>query len=210
MEIPAILKGEVHLPLVENMTAGQAIEIANAFYQTTLKPEDFKEAQAIVDGDKVILDLLDPATGEVLVHFVNKAGAVRKPLDNTTLVNPMAAVVNADENIIWAGPPEFVGSVTELDWLRYITDAPPPMTPDPMDYAKRMATLLNQYNIAGGRWTNNWSADLPRSVTAFHVAYRGDAQWAPSKFMLNDLVSEFIVVIYLPYAHPACYVCFAS
>lgn len=201
MDIPEILReGEKHLPLKEHMTGEDAIALANVFYQTELQADDFLEAQAIVVDGRVVLDLVDKATGELAIQFVNNA----KPAQNPTLslFNP---VLQATPEHAWMAPQLRLVDAAEMAFLDDLGSGNVAPLSGGADSAYKLAQLLNSHNLLGG-WTSGTMGD--RCTGGFQLVYKGWSIDAPDGFLL-DYASE-VAIIKINHGTEQGYLCLAS
>lgn len=204
MNIPEILKGDVHLPLTPQTVKGDAVTLANSFYQTDLKEGDFKESQAFKDNDgQLILELLDKETGEVAVRFVNKSRA------NTIATPAMLALwnplVNVTPEITWLSQPVKVFSAEELAFLDEVGSGNTYPLDSDNTVAWKLATLLNEYSVAG-RWISGTYGML--STAGFTLVYKGPGDKAPLQFMVG--MSDCLVIIRINKGDKQGYLCLKS
>lgn len=199
MNIPEILQGEVHLPLTEHMTGEQAITLANAFYQTSLLPGDFREAQAIIVDGRIILDLMTE-DGETLVNFVNKSAAVDSP--TLSLFNPM---VQATAEHTWMAAPLHLLDAAEMAFLDELGSGNTARVDTSNDLAWKLSQLLNSNNLLGG-WTSGTLGD--RCTGGFQLVYKGWSMEAPEGFVM-DYASE-VAIIKINHGTEQGYLCLAS
>lgn len=181
MNIPAILQGEVHLPLSDGMTSSTAVPLANQFYQTDLNADDFKLSQAfrVVDG-QLHLELISIETGEVAVTFVNKS-QVKATTTNEAgewiIDNPL---MTPAANTTLLTSPVAIFSATELDFLDALGSGNTYATEGTDNtVAWKLANLLNSYNVLS-RWVSGTIGEY--SVGGFKLVYKGPASGAPQEF----------------------------
>lgn len=204
MSIPEILQGDVHLPLTELMVTGEALTLANQFYQTDLNAEDFINSQAYKTPDgQLVLEVSDKTTGEVAIRFVNKAKAntVATPA-MLSLWNPL---VQPTEKHSWMAATVQLDSVEEVAFL----DAMASGSIYPMDgdntLAWKLATLLNENNVLG-RWMAGSFAEF--STAGFELVFKGHSLDVPNEFLVA--FSPMVVIIRIHQGNQKGYLCLKS
>lgn len=178
MEIPELLKGEPHLPLMEMQTLSEVLPVANAFYQTRFTMEDFKDAQVFKDPNgRLILEALDKSTGEVLIRFVNRNADPIKVEDSLTVDNPLFSSHN------WMGPPVKVEHEAELSFLDAVGSGNTYTTLADNTLAWQLSNLLNEYNAVG-----HWKASTfaAYSTAGFEIVYKGPGQDVPPEYLVGE------------------------
>lgn len=194
MEIPSILQGDVHLPLKEGMMSNEAIALSNSFYDTALRPEDFRETQVFqTDTGIYNLELIEEATGEVKVLFVNKN------------MNPVVAPVTWEmQNPLtrWVAAPVTVGHAEELGFLDALDAGDhSSVTGGDGNLSYQLAQLLNDYRVAG-RWVSGTLGQY--AAGGFQLVYKGSGKEAPAEFGMD---SDYIVVVLITNGSTRGYVC---
>lgn len=212
MTIPALLEGTPHLPLREGMVTDDAIELANLFYQTSLSVEDFRKTQAFLNSNQQLsLELIDDATGQVLVTFVNQAptekpgnddetgGPARTP-NNWVLNNP---IFEPKDYHTWMADPVQVHSDEELLFLDEMgVGSTASTTSTDNNLAFRLSRLLNSYQFLG-RWT---SGTIGYQVTGgFKLVFKGHTLDAPDGFLID--FSPMVVIIEILHGQQKGYIC---
>lgn len=204
MNIPEILKGDVHLPLTLQTVKGDAVTLANSFYQTDLKEGDFKESQAYKDNEgQLVLELLDKESGEVVVRFVNKSRS------NTIATPAMLALWNPLNNstpgINWLAQTVKIFSAEELSFLDEVGSGNTYPLDSDNTVAWKLATLLNEYSVAG-RWISGTYGEL--STAGFTLVFKGAGDKAPLQFMLGK--SDCLALIRINNGKRQGYLCLKS
>lgn len=185
MEIPAILKGEPHLPLTAMMTLSEALPLVNAFYQTSLTMEQFSEAQVFEDpSGPLVLEARSIETGEVLIRFVNQNINVPQVVQRVALSNPLA------HDSQWLGPLVVVDNSAELAFLDELGSGNIYSTLCDNTLAWKLATLLNEYN-AVGHWRASTFAEY--SAAGFELVYKGPSTDAPEEYLVGD--SDMVAIL---------------
>jgi len=188
MVIPAILKGTPHLPLTERMTLAQALPVINMFYQTRYEEADFAESQAFRDeaGD-LVLEARDPATGDVLIRFVNKCENNQVTVEGSSVMKLSNPFVNED---LWMGPPITVDDPAELSFLDELGSGNTYPTNHNNELAWKLCVLLNEYNAVG-----HWKASslATYSTAGFELVFKGPSEDAPSEYLVGD--SEMVAIL---------------
>jgi len=203
MDIPEILQGEVHLPLAEHMSSAEAIALANAFYQTQLGVEDFQESQAILSNGRILLDLLDRATGDVVITFVNKA-RVAEQVDEEDIVL-FNALGEAAPNIEYLAPPLRLLDKLEMAFLDDLGSGNtcPYMGGD--DFPWKLSQLLNSHNLLGG-WTSGTMGY--RCTGEFTLVYKGSVEDAPQQFIVPE--GSEVAILRMNHGEDKGYLCLIS
>lgn len=211
MELPDILKGEVHLPLKEGTTSAQAIELCNGFYLTTLKAEDFKPSQAFLNVSRQFsLELIDPETGEVLVAFTNKTMAAQEvsslgdldpdSQEDWVIDNPL---YDTGTRVQWLSAPVTVHNIEELEFLDIVgVGNTYPIVGTDNTAAYTLAQLLNSYRVLGG-WMSGTLGDL--CTGGFKLVYKGSSQDLPTEFMVD--YSEMVAIVEILHGSQQGYLC---
>lgn len=199
MTLPDILKGTPHLPLKESTTKEEAIQLANGFYGTDLKEEDYKPSQAFWNTTGLLsLELISNESGEVKVTFANLN--VKKPESPTTPVED-------DEDDIWnlsnpldtpelnqnlMAPPVHVNFADELVFLDQLGKGPVvyPVQGNDNSLAFELSKLLNNYQFLG-RWVSGTMGS--NSTGGFELIYKGPSKDAPEEFNLE--ASDMVAII---------------
>lgn len=205
MDIPNILQGDVHLPLTEHMVVAEALSLANTLYHTALDVTDFKESQTYKTPDgQLVLEVLDKTTGEVKIHFVNKAKAntVATPAMKS-LWNPL---INATEKLPWLVAPVQLACAREIAFLDHglVGDGVYPIKGD-STMMWRLAQLLNNHNVLG-RWFAGSFADL--STNDFELVFKGHSLEAPMEYLVD--FSPMIAIIKINAGNRQGYLCLKS
>lgn len=200
MLIPEILRGEVHLPMTEQTLAKEAIALANGFYQTDLRVEDFKESQAFRSVAGVLtLELVSEETGEVVVTFVNKSAAVAP---TTTLWNPLERVT---EYHSWMAPPIQLLDADEIAFLDELSNGNTyPITTD-NTLAWKLSQLLNEYGVLG-QWVSGTMG--PLATGGFRLVYKGWSMEAPDGYLVD--YSPMLAIIEILHGEQQGYLCLRS
>lgn len=199
MEIPAILKGDVHLPLKEGMTSHEAIALTNSFYGTDLKIVDFRLTQVFTtDSGHFNLELIEEATGLVKVLFINKNQDVitnnQNGFDNPLLVT---------DSVHWLAAPVVVYNAQEITFLDAMNiDDVYPITGTDNELAYRLSSLLNQYRVLG-RWVSGTLGDY--CTGGFKLVFKGRSEDAPSEFQVGG--SPYLVVVQILHGTNQGYLC---
>jgi len=171
MDIPDILKGTPHLPLVEKMLSDEAIELANGFYQTSLDASLFKKSQTFVNADgRLSLELIDKTNHEVVLTFVNKAAQF--VVDEET-----------SSGVEWLGDPIQVEKFSELNFLDAVgVGNTYPIVGTDNQVSWQLAQLLNQKQFLG-----HWSAGTMGSLSAAGITlvYKGSGKDAPEEYNIT-------------------------
>lgn len=211
MTIPPLLKGTPHLPLQEGMVTGDAIELANLFYQTSLSVADFRKSQAFLNTNQQLsLELIDDATGEVLVTFVNQSVPEKAPEDETggvaqtpdgwVLNNP---IFDAKQYQTWMGDPVQVHSTEELTFLDDMAiGETASVTSSDNNLAYRLSRLLNSYQFLG-RWTSGTIGD--QTTGGFKLIFKGHSFDAPDDFLTD--FSPMVVIIEILHGQQKGFIC---
>jgi len=185
MEIPAILKGEPHLPLTAMMTLTEALPLVNAFYQTSFNMEPFSESQVFKDpSGLLVLEARSAETGEVLIRFVNKNITVEQAVERQTLANPLTGSSQ------WLGPIIVVDDASELAFLDDLGSGNTYPTLSDNTLAWKLCTLLNEYN-AVGYWRASTFSQY--STAGFELVYKGPSVDAPEEYLIGD--SDMVAII---------------
>lgn len=181
MSIPEILQGDVHLPLTERMLVAEALQLANTFYQTELKAEDYNDSQAFKTPDgQLLLEVSDKSTGEVVIRFVNKSksNTVATPA-MMRLWNPLVGVTDTHN---YLAAPVQLASAEEIRFLDELGSGNTYPTDSDNGLAWKLASLLNEYGVAG-RWMAGTYGDL--STAGFELVYKGVSSKAPAEFLID-------------------------
>jgi hypothetical protein len=201
METPAILKGEVHLPLMEGTLSSEAVSMANMFYQTSLNAGDFKQSQAFRAADgKLYLELINVNTKEVIVTFTNKAEAA-KAADTELVIGNVLSF--ASDEYSWLTSPVAVHSANELEFLDEVgvgNTYPTENTDNTV--AWKLSTLLNSYRVVG-QWKSGTIGDL--CTGGFKLVYKGTADKAPEEFLLSS--SDMVAVVQILHGSKLGFIC---
>lgn len=207
MDLPAILTGEVHLPLTESTTSAQAVELCNGFYLTQLNADDFKRSQAFLSArQQVQLELIDPQTGQVVVTFVNKATGVSVDPDNASaegdwvIDNP---IHDTGASASWLFAPVTVHNVEELEFLDSVgVGNTYPIRGTDNTVAYQLSQLLNSYRV-GGAWVSGTMGGL--CTGGFKLVYKGDSKNIPIDAMVDD--SEMVAIVEILHGSQQGYLC---
>lgn len=210
MELPEILKGEVHLPLNEGTTSEQAIEMCNGFYLTQLKVEDFQGSQAFFNPSKQLaLELIDLDSGKVLVNFVNKtvmapeAGEQTLDLDSEgdwVIDNPL---YDAGEQVSLLTAPITVHNIEELGFLDDVgVGNTYPIVGTDNNAAYALSQLLNSYRVLGG-WVSGTMGEL--CTGGFKLVYKGPAEDLPAEYAVE--YSEMVAIVEILHGSQQGYLC---
>lgn len=200
MEIPAILKGDVHLPLKEGMMSSEAITLSNNFYGTDLKEVDFTLTQVFTtDAGLFNLELIEEATGEVKVLFINK-NQVSVVADNlASFDNPLAMV----GSVPWLTSPVSVYNAQEITFLDTLDSGDTyPTEGSDNELAYRLSSLLNQYSVLG-RWVSGTLGEY--CTGGFKLVYKGHSEDAPEEFQMG--LSPLIMIVQILHGINKGYLC---
>lgn len=194
MTTPPILLGEPHLPLKEGMMASEAIALCNTFYDTVLRPEDYRETQVFkTDAGIFNLELIEESTGEVKVLFVNQnMNPVVAPV-TWELQNPLTRWVSAPVTITHAEELAFLDVLEAGDYAA--------VTGGDGNLSYQLAVLLNDYRVAG-RWMSGTLGQY--AAGGFQLVYKGSGKEAPAEFAVD---SDHIVVILITNGFTRGYIC---
>ena len=200
MLIPEILRGDVHLPLTESMLAREAIAIANGFYGTDLREDEFHESQAFRSTTGVLtLELIGQDSGEVEVTFTNKAV---QPIETVSLFNPVA---NVNQYHAWMAPPVTLLDAEEMSFLDDLGSGNTDPQPPDNRFAWNLAQLLNEYNVLG-RWVSGTMGHL--AAGGFELVYKGYSIDAPDGFLMD--YSPMLAIIRIQQGEQQGYLCLRS
>jgi len=185
MEIPDILKGEPHLPLTATMTLAEALPLVNMFYQTSLSSVEFSDSQAFEDPTgRLVLEARSVETGEILIRFVNQNINTPQVVQRLALSNPLSA---EDK---WLAPFVVVDNASELLFLDELGSGNTYSTLCDNTLAWRLATLLNEYHVAG-LWRASTFADY--SAAGFELVYKGPTGPATEEYLIGD--SDMVAIL---------------
>lgn len=200
MEIPDILQGDVHLPLTEGTTSIEAIALSNSFYGTALVETDFRMTQTSVSPYGVLsLELIEDATGFVVVTFVNKNQSKSMTSALNGIVNPLLGVGGVD----WLTSPVTVYNAQEITFLDSLENGETyPAVGSDNELAFRLSALLNQYNVLG-RWVSGTLGDY--CTGGFKLVYKGAPELAPSEFQVGG--SSYVVIVQILHGTNQGYIC---
>ena len=202
MDIPEILKGEVHLPLTANTTVLDAVNLANGFYQTQLDASHFRTSVPVWETDgrltMTLVSVDDDSTG---IRFVNKAtGGTAGP--SLSLTNPL---LNATEKLPWLTAPIQLHSAEEIAFLNAVE----PGTVYPLNscntLAWKLAQLLNEYEVLG-RWVAGTYGEL--STAGFELVFKGHSLDVPDGYLVD--FSPMIAIIRTHHGEQQGYLCLKS
>lgn len=207
MNIPSILEGTPHLPLVSGMMMEEAVAMANGFYLTTLDKKDFKESQTFVGPtQQLTLELISKEDGEVKVTFINKSTVDKTPEedddsdDNWIIDNP---IYRPEEYTPWLDTPVTLQSKEELSFLDSLGDAGVyPVSGNNNDLAFQLSTLLNSYQFAG-RWISGTLGGY--AAGGFELLYRGPSETAPKEFLVDP--SPLVAIIQIHHGDNKGFLC---
>lgn len=186
MEIPAILKGEVHLPLKEGMIALEAINLCNMFYNTTLNPHDFVDTQVNTNTQGIYcLELISIETNEVVVNFLNKT---MSPIIKDTGPIDLNPIGSAFDSTPWINAPLIVQFPQEILFLEELAIGDTASA----DTSYKLSTLLNSYQIIG-KWVSGTLGNL--CAGNFVLVYKGPESEAPAEFRNGNAALIFILKI---------------
>ena len=204
MSIPEILQGDVHLPLTEQMVTGEALALANQFYQTDLNAEDYINSQAYKTPDgQLVLEVSDKSTGEVAIRFVNKArpNTVATPA-MLSLWNPLSSPT---EKLAWMAPSVQLDTAEEMAFLDELGSGNTYPLDGDNTIAWKLAQLLNEHNVLG-RWMSGTFAEL--TTAGFELVYKGHSLDTPMEFLVD--FSPMIAVIRFHQGNQKGYLCLKS
>lgn len=210
MEIPEILKGEVHLPLTEGTTSEQAIEMCNGFYLTQLRDEDFQGSQAFFNPAKrLALELISLEGGEVVVNFVNKTmtpvegQSETQDLDGEgdwVIDNP---IYDAGEQVSWISAPVTVHNLEELEFLDDVgVGNTYPVVGTDNNAAYNLSQLLNSYRVLGA-WVSGTMGSL--CTGGFKLVFKGPSKQLPEQYWVED--SEMVAIVEILHGSEQGYLC---
>lgn len=205
MDIPAILQGEVHLPLNQDTTVQHAIDLANSFYQTTLNPKDFKVSVPFVGKDGYLRLNLTPAETDLdglnqPITFVNKSAPAVEPV--ASLWSPVAKV---SEKHSWLVAPIQLHSEQEMAFLDELGSGNTYSLHGCNTLAFKLATLLNGYEVLG-KWMSGTFGEL--STAGFELVYKGHSLDVPDAFLVD--FSPCLAIIRLHHGERQGYLCLKS
>lgn len=188
-----------------------AIELANLFYQTSLSVKDFRKTQAFLNSNQQLsLELIDDASGDVIVTFVNQSVPEASGTDDNNdpaqtpdawvLKNPIFEVGQYTE---WMGEPVQLHSVEEFSFLDEMVDGLSASTSSPdNDFAYRLSSLLNSYQYLG-RWTSGTIGD--KVTGGFKRVFKGHSLDVPDGFLVD--FSPMIAIIEIQHGQQKGFIC---
>lgn len=202
MDIPLLLQGEVHLPLAPGMTGGEAIVLANQFYQSSLNPDDFRPSVVGIAGTRMILDLFD-LEGTLRIKFSNKATpAPEKEQLQLALRNP---VTEPSATHAWLMPPIHLVSADEMAFLDVLPDGETYPTDGDNTLAWKLSRLLNEYEA--GSWVSGTLGDA--STAGFTKVFKGWSMDVPEGFLV-ETYSKQVAILRINHGQQQGYLCLVS
>jgi len=173
-----------HLPIKAGMELQQVVDLVNAFYlpDSPISYEDYKESQAfLASNEKVTFELIDAATGNVLMTFVNSNSGAAKTVSLNFNLADYWAQDNLGANLL----------VTEQEFA-FLETLPLGLQPIPSvnDAAYQLATLLNKHNYMG-LWVSGTFGNL--CTAGFELVYLGETPSAPEEFKLEYSAKAAII-----------------
>lgn len=208
MEIPGYLKGELHLPLTEGMVSTDALPLANTFYQTNLKVEDFKRTQAFTgESGQLVLELICKESNEVMVTFINKATGTAvvaaAEAEEDLLFNISNPIVLSDHYHACMVKPVQLATTEEfafLDELGVGNTYPTEATDNTLAY--KLSRLLNHYQVMG-QWMSGTMGEL--CCGGFTLVFKGHSLDVPEGFLVD--FSPEMAIIQINHGKSKGYIC---
>lgn len=199
--IPDLLRGGVHVPLLSGTTLQEALVMANRFYQSSLKLEDFHPAEVFQLSDgRLAMELIGAASNEPELVFINKASVHREPPKKTRKIpNPLACPFGS---VKWLTSPLRVHSALELEFLDGLRMGLSNPVFFDNSMAWKLAQLLKSYQVLG-----NWVAGSlgEYACGGFKLIYRGDSKDCPVEYQVGD--SRLLIILEIKNGKHRGYLC---